>query len=161
MFRAAMAAAMLAGLAACGMTPIRGEQGTAYEPSGGTRAIASRAAELAASMVGRPYSYGGQSPASGFDCSGLVLYSYRRAGLKVPRETGEQLRYGRRIGASDLVRGDLIFFDQEGKRASHVAVYLGDGRFVHAPSTGKSVRIDSLESAYWRRHVADMRRYVD
>jgi cell wall-associated NlpC family hydrolase len=111
-------------------------------------------------MVGAPYAYGGRSPASGFDCSGLVQYSYQRAGLRVPRETSDQLNYGQRIGAPDLQRGDLIFFDQQGKRASHVAVYLGEGRFVHAPSTGKPVRIDRLDD-YWRRHVAEMRRFAN
>lgn len=160
--RAAMAAAMLMGLAACGLTPVRGEYGATEGPSGpsGPSGIANLAADHAASMVGRPYAYGGRSPASGFDCSGLVQYSYQRAGLRVPRETTDLLRYGRRIGSSDLLRGDLIFFDQEGKRASHVAVYLGNGRFVHAPSTGKSVRIDNLDG-YWQRHITETRRYAN
>ncbi len=159
--RAAMAVAMLTGLAACGLNPVRGEYGA--EESGGVSGpsgIAGRAADQAASMVGRPYAYGGGSPASGFDCSGLVQYSFRRVGLRVPRETTDQLNYGQRIGASELRRGDLIFFNQEGKSASHVAVYLGNGRFVHAPSTGKAVRIDSLDN-YWRRHIAEMRRFAN
>jgi len=159
--RAAMAAAMLTGLAACGLNPVRGEYGAGETGAvNGPAGIARLAADHAASMVGKPYAYGGQSPASGFDCSGLVQYSYRRAGLRVPRETADQLGYGQRIGASELQRGDLIFFNQEGKWASHVAVYLGNGRFVHAPATGKPVRIDPLDN-YWRRHIAEMRRYAN
>ena len=159
--RAAMAAAMLSGLAACGLNPVRGDyRGGDYGTVNGPSGIANLAADHAASMVGAPYAYGGRSPASGFDCSGLVQYSYQRAGLRIPRETSDQLNYGQRIGAPDLQRGDLIFFDQEGKRASHLAVYLGEGRFVHAPSTGKPVRIDRLDE-YWRRHVSEMRRFAN
>ena len=148
---------MASALAACGLAPIR--DGSRSEEITGD--FASRAADNAAAMVGRPYRFGGESPTTGFDCSGLVQYSFRRAGLKVPRQTDEQSRYGRRVDASDLRRGDLVFFNQDGKLASHVGVYLGHGRFVHAPSSGKHVRIDSLDSAYWRRSVADFRRFAN
>ncbi|MDH4192221.1 MAG: C40 family peptidase, partial [Betaproteobacteria bacterium] len=82
-------------------------------------------------------------------------------GLALPRQTDDQLRRGRHVSTSQLLRGDLLFFDQDGKRASHVGVYLGGGKFVHAPSTGKRVRVDSLDSAYWRRYLSDTRRYAD
>ncbi len=109
-------------------------------------------------MLGRPYRYGGAAPASGFDCSGLVYYSFRQAGVTLPHSTDQQRSISRPIRASDLRRGDLLFFDLEGKKNSHVGIYLGNGRFVHAPSTGKTVRRDRLDSPYWRKHFSEARR---
>ena len=105
---------------------------------------AAGAADQAAKMVGKPYRYGGASPA-GFDCSGLVQYSFRQAGRSVPRSTEEQ-------------RGDLLFFHQEGRKNSHVGIYVGGGEFVHAPSSGKQVRRDRLDSPYWRQYLSEARR---
>lgn len=115
-----------------------------------------RAAGHAANMVGKPYRYGGASP-SGFDCSGLVHFSYRQAGVAVPRSTEHQLRASRPVRGS-MQRGDLLFFDQEGKKKSHVGIYLGNGKFVHAPSSGKRVRTDTLDSKYWMKHLSEIRR---
>ena len=109
-------------------------------------------------MVGKPYRYGGEDP-HGFDCSGLVQYSYRQAGVNVPRSTREQKQHAKKIAAADLRRGDLVFFDQEGKRSSHVGIYVGNDQFVHAPSSGKRVRRDRLDDPYWRKHFADARRF--
>lgn len=118
---------------------------------------AERAATHAAKMVGKPYRYGGAGPSSGFDCSGLVHYSFRRAGVSVPRTTAAQFRASQPV-RGELRRGDLLFFDQEGKKRSHVGIYLGSGRFVHAPSSGKRVRIDSLDARYWKKHLDEVRR---
>jgi cell wall-associated NlpC family hydrolase len=107
-------------------------------------------------MVGKPYRYGGASP-SGFDCSGLVHFSYRQAGVAVPRSTEDQLRAAKPVRGS-MQRGDLLFFDQEGKKKSHVGIYLGNGKFVHAPSSGKRVRTDTLDSRYWKKHLSEIRR---
>jgi murein DD-endopeptidase len=123
-----------------------------------SRQSAVQASDIAASMVGKPYRYGGRSP-QGFDCSGLVYFSYRRAGLDVPRSTHSQRTSSRKVSLSRLGRGDLLFFDQEGKRSSHVGIYLGRDRFVHAPSSGKRVRIDSLNDPYWQKHLVDARRF--
>jgi cell wall-associated NlpC family hydrolase len=119
---------------------------------------AERAAGNALKMVGRPYHFGGASPTSGFDCSGLVHYSYRQVGLTLPHNTEKQRMAGKHIQKADLRRGDLIFFDQEGKKNSHVGIYLGGGRFVHAPSSGKQVRSDRLDSPYWKKHFSEARR---
>jgi cell wall-associated NlpC family hydrolase len=108
-------------------------------------------------MVGKPYRYGGSSP-SGFDCSGLVQYSYRQAGIALPRSTDEQRSASRLVKLGDLRRGDLLFFNQEGKKYGHLGIYIGDGRFVHAPSSGKSVRSDRLDSPYWKKHLSEARR---
>lgn len=119
---------------------------------------ADRAAGQALKMVGRPYRYGGATPA-GFDCSGLVQFSYRQAGVRLPRSTESQLDASAPVPRSAVRRGDLLFFDQDGKKKSHVGIYLGDGRFVHAPSSGKQVRMDRLDSPYWQRHLSDVRRF--
>ena len=115
------------------------------------------AAGHAAQMVGKPYKYGGASPA-GFDCSGLVLFSYRQAGVALPHNTAQQRRISKHVKLAELRRGDLLFFDQEGKKNSHVGIYLGGRRFVHAPSSGKHVRNDSLDSPYWKKHLSEVRR---
>jgi len=120
-------------------------------------ASADRAALYALKMVGKPYKYGGSGPA-GFDCSGLVQYSYKQAGVKLPRETGDLLRTSTPLRGSHLRRGDLLFFDQEGRKKSHVGIYLGDGKFVHAPSSGKRVRTDRIDSPYWKKHLSEARR---
>jgi murein DD-endopeptidase len=118
---------------------------------------AARAAQQASQMVGKPYRYGGSAP-NGFDCSGLVQFSYRQAGIRVPRSTGEQRRASKPVRAENLRPGDLLFFDQEGKKNSHVGIYVGNGKFVHAPSSGKQVRSDRLDMPYWRKHLSEVRR---
>ena len=120
--------------------------------------LADRAADHALRLVGKRYRYGGASPASGFDCSGLVQYSYAQAGLKLPRSTEDQRVAAQRIRVSELRRGDLVFFDQEGKKHGHVGIYVGNGEFVHAPSSGKHVRRDRLDAPYWSRHISEARR---
>jgi cell wall-associated NlpC family hydrolase len=122
-------------------------------------AYGKRAAAHAQNFIGIPYRFGGNHPGRGFDCSGLVQYSYKLAGLRVPRNTRYQFRSTRRVASNKLRRGDLLFFHQEGKRNSHVGIYIGRGQFVHAPSSGKRVKISSLKNRYWRRHLASTRRF--
>jgi cell wall-associated NlpC family hydrolase len=117
------------------------------------------AARIAASMEGKPYRYGGHTPEAGFDCAGLVYYSYQRVGMKVPRTTYTQRDKSLRVPLDQLARGDLLFFTQEGKFSSHVGIYLGNNRFIHAPSTGKRLRIDDFKSNYWQKHFVDARRF--
>jgi len=135
--------------AGCASTPIADAPGGARHQ---------QAADVAASMVGKPYRYGGTTP-QGFDCSGLVQYSFKRAGMDVPRITSTQRDMSRKVSVSGLARGDLLFFNQEGKYSSHVGIYLGRNRFVHAPSSGKNVRVDFLTDAYWQKHLVDARRF--
>jgi len=132
-------------------------QTVSSQPPAVADAVANRAADGALAMLGKPYRRRGNTPA-GFDCSGLVQYSYAKVGVTLPRETQAQRLEGRPISASDLRRGDLVFFDQEGKKSSHVGIYIGQGCFVHAPSTGGRVRTDGLEAAYWRSHFVEARR---
>jgi len=116
-----------------------------------------KAAQIAETMIGRPYKYKGDSP-EGFDCSGLVQYSYLAAGLDVPHGTKALMTRTRSIGRN-LQTGDLLFFNERGKKYSHVGIYLEDDTFVHAPSTGGSVRKDSLQDPYWKNHFIDARRF--
>ncbi len=108
--------------------------------------------EAARSMLGVPYRYGGSSPSHGFDCSGLVQYAHSQAGIEVPRTTGEQYRAALPIRRQALRPGDLVFFRTHKQRfVSHVGIYLGNGKFIHAPSSGKQVSIASLKDDYWRK----------
>ena len=107
-----------------------------------------RAAGIALDQVGVPYRYGGSTP-NGFDCSGLVQYSYNQAGVAVPRTTGQLWSAASPVGRSELRAGDLLFFSIEGKM-SHVGMYLGEQRFVHAPQSGRKVSVASLNSPYYK-----------
>lgn len=133
---------------------------TADIRKGESVSIQAQAATVAKSMVGARYRYGGNSPGKGFDCSGLVHYSYNKAGLKVARSTKTIKQASRPILASSIRKGDLVFFNQEGKRGSHVGIYGGNNQFVHAPSSGKRVRVDRLDNPYWRKHWNSIRRFV-
>lgn len=117
-----------------------------------------RAAAYATTLIGKPYRYGGATPERGFDCSGLVQYSFRQAGVALPHNTEEQRLLSRPVSLGDLRPGDLLFFNLEEKKNSHVGIYAGSGIFVHAPSTGKDVRRDRLEAPYWRKHLSETRR---
>jgi cell wall-associated NlpC family hydrolase len=110
-------------------------------------AVGETAVTVAMRQLGTPYRYGGQSP-SGFDCSGLVHFSYLQAGMAVPRTTRQLWKDSMTVSRSDLQKGDLLFFSIEGKM-QHVGLYIGDDRFIHAPSSGKYVRIESLDSDFY------------
>ncbi|MDQ3287096.1 MAG: C40 family peptidase [Pseudomonadota bacterium] len=115
----------------------------------------------AISLVGTPYAYGGNTPAGGFDCSGLVNYIYRdMLDLRLPRTSAALAAYqGPRIQPKQLTAADLVFFGRPGK-VSHVGIYVGEGRFVHAPSSGGTVRLDHLDGHYWRDHYSGAKRVL-
>ena len=111
--------------------------------------------QTAKKMLGVKYRYGGTSPSRGFDCSGLVQYSHRAAGISLPRTTGQQFASARRISRKYLRAGDLVFFKTSPSRAvSHVGIYLGNYKFIHAPSSGKRVKISSMKAKYWRKRYS-------
>jgi cell wall-associated NlpC family hydrolase len=113
-------------------------------------------------LVGTPYHYGGNSPEGGFDCSGLVQFVFRdSAGLRLPRSTRELVAIDApAVVRGDLQPGDLVFFHPGGGGASHIGIYVGEGRFVHAPSAGGTVRLDLLDTPYWRAAYAGARRVL-
>lgn len=145
-------------LAACTSTPVvkphpHAERKAVAPIPAKPRPASHRALSIAANMIGTPYRYGGTSP-RGFDCSGLVYYAYSRVGIQAPRSTKEQYRRVQRIKTSELQPGDLVFFKLSGNRVSHVGLYAGNKRFIHAPSSGKFVGYASLDNPYWRKRLA-------
>lgn len=113
----------------------------------------------ALALLGVPYRWGGNDPARGLDCSGLVRHVFKSAGVgELPRRSQEMRRVGSGVTRADLRAGDLVFFNTLGHPFSHVAIYLGDGRFVHAPGKNGQVRVDELDDRYWRARFNGARR---
>lgn len=108
--------------------------------------------EIAEKLKGKPYRYGGVTP-KGFDCSGLVHYAYGKAGLSIPRTTRDQYRASLRLPIENARPGDLLFFKINSRKLSHVGLYTGNGRFIHASTTKKRVAEASLDDPYWRKRL--------
>lgn len=116
-------------------------------------------ATAALNMLGIKYRFGGGAPSTGFDCSGLVIYAAEKSlGLKLPRQSAQIAKQGESVKRSELQEGDLVFFNTRGYRNSHVGIYLGDQKFVHAPRKGSVVRVESMDVAYWRKRYNGARR---
>ncbi|MFJ7565849.1 C40 family peptidase [Herminiimonas sp. NPDC097707] len=124
-----------------------------------------RASELALQamgMLGIRYKYGGSTPENGLDCSGLVQHIFKEAwGKDLPRTSVEISRVGEHIDKKDLQPGDLVFYNTLKRGFSHVGIYLGDRKFIHAPSPGGQVRIESMDVAYWKKRFNGGRRISD
>ena len=112
----------------------------------------------AVGLVGTPYRYGGNTPESGFDCSGLIAYVYRsRAGVVPPRTVSKLQFWGAPVDGNNIRSGDVVLFAKR-NTVTHAGIYVGEGRFVHAPSTGGEVRLESLSSKYWAAQQVAFRR---
>ena len=142
-------------MSACGHEPVRrvsvgksAAGGNVPELRTKNRTVGERAAVVALRQLGVPYVYGGSTD-QGFDCSGLVQYAYAGAGRRIPRTTSEQWRQLTPVKDRDMRVGDLLFF-RIGGSISHVGLYLGDRRFVHAPSSGRQVSVEVLDSDFYR-----------
>jgi hypothetical protein len=124
-----------------------------------------RASELAMramGMIGIRYKYGGGTPELGLDCSGLVRYVFKETwGVNLPRTSEEISKVGQRVETDELQPGDLVFYNTLRRSFSHVGIYLGDQKFVHAPAAGGRVRIESMEVAYWKKRFNGARRISD
>ncbi len=159
----------LALLAACAGHPVH-ENGSRpalamLPPRAPSAANAQRANDIlfrAMGLVGTPYRWGGNTPEGGFDCSGLVDYVYRQSvDIRLPHNAREMAASGRTIARmAELASGDLVFFTGR-SGIEHVGVYVGQGRFVHAPNSGGTVRLDDLSGSYWREHFAYGKRLLD
>ena len=149
----------LLALGGCGSTPSpRSSPIHAPAPSALSDEQAHDIAIHALGLVGTPYRYGGNTPDSGFDCSGLIGYVYRhRVGMAPPRTVAQLSGWGQPIANVELRTGDLVVFGK-GRAPTHAGIYVGEGRFVHAPSSGGTVRLDHLQSRYWSRQNASFRR---
>jgi cell wall-associated NlpC family hydrolase len=162
-WRALFMALLASALAACSSSPYRPAPPPATPevatpaprapsaPIESANPVGHSVVEAALAMLGAPYRYGGASPA-GFDCSGLVQFAYRAAGIDLPRTTESQLDAADRIDLRERRAGDLLFFRIESK-ISHVGIYVGDGEFVHAPSSGRRVSLETLGDPYWRERL--------
>ncbi len=115
----------------------------------------------AMSLADTPYRYGGKSSATGFDCSGFVGHVYRHTlNISLPRTSREISRVGKSIGQGELLPGDLVFYNTQHAPFSHVGIYIGDGKFVHSPRSGESVRTEDMQLPYWRTRYDGARRIV-
>lgn len=113
----------------------------------------------AMAYLGTRYKYGGTSPSAGFDCSGLIWYVAKESlGVDLPRAAADQAKLGTHVARAELERGDLVFFNTAGRRYSHVGIYVGDGKFLHAPSTGGKVRVETMSQRYWNSRYNGARR---
>ncbi|WER47220.1 C40 family peptidase [Cupriavidus sp. WKF15] len=151
-------------LAACAGAPASRQAGLSrapgkpmIDPSAGLEEISIQAM----SLVGTPYRYGGNTPDSGFDCSGLVRYVVARAAnVNLPRTTEAMGTRGSALDRSEVASGDLVFFNTTGRANSHVGIYVGQNRFVHAPSSGGTVRLEDMGKSYWASRYNGARRVV-
>jgi cell wall-associated NlpC family hydrolase len=115
---------------------------------------------VAAGLIGSPYRFGGADPRQGFDCSGLVFYSFDRLGVEVPRTAADQRHAAKPVTRDELTPGDLVFFRSSGRRVDHVGIYAGEGRFIHAPSKGAVVTYAYLDDPYYRAHFVSAGRLL-
>jgi cell wall-associated NlpC family hydrolase len=157
-------AALLAGCAGAPMRPApeaTGGTSSAHFDSVPGRLSAEQANDVtlyALGLVGTPYRYGGNTPEAGFDCSGLIAHVYQtRASITTPRTTAELSSWGRSVAAGGLQTGDLVLFGKS-NLANHAGIYVGAGRFVHAPSTGGTVRLERLDARHWQALLPRFRR---
>ncbi len=154
-----LAVLLVAVVAGCAPKRILLDGGAADEEPAAAADLGPRVVELAKAQIGTPYAFGGSRPQDGFDCSGLVQWTFGRQGVTLPRSVDEQCRVGRPVEADDLQPGDLVFFSIHGRdHPDHVGIYAEKHRFVHAPRTGDVVRSESLNDAWWRRRWISSRR---
>lgn len=150
-----LAAACLLAASGCGKSIIGGDGPTRYGKLSGPNVV-----KTARSQIGVPYKYGGASPKTGFDCSGLIQWSYDQYGVKVPRQASEQAKAGKAVKKGDLRYGDIVVFRISGRSGIHTGLYSGNGKFIHSPSTGKNIREDNLNTDYWKRRYVSARRVI-
>jgi cell wall-associated NlpC family hydrolase len=144
----------------CATRPPPVDRPSALSARTGSTEPVSEVAFMALALVGSPYAAGGASPEVGFDCSGLVAYVYDRALRRaLPRNTFDLARVGAAV--SEPQPGDLLFYNTQQRPFSHVGIYLGESRFVHAPSTGGAVRIEDMRLAYWTKRFDGARRVAE
>ncbi|HEX3632729.1 MAG TPA: C40 family peptidase [Casimicrobiaceae bacterium] len=147
-----------AGLAA---QPASGHAGSAERPVARVLQSAQELAIYALGLIGVDYRYGGNSPDRGLDCSGLVRYVFQEVvGVTLPRTAREMARLGGRVAPGELRAGDLVFFNTRSSAFSHVGIYLGDDRFIHAPHRGGEVEIVTMSQPYWQQRYDGARRLV-
>lgn len=132
-----------------------GEYAIALREERGEQYVRDEVVRTARSFIGVPYLWGGDSADEGFDCSGFTMAVYQYNGLMLPHSSRDQSEMGLHVSKGNLEKGDLVFFNTNNSgKVSHVGVYIGNGRFIHAPGRGKKIGIDSLDSKYYSKHYA-------
>jgi cell wall-associated NlpC family hydrolase len=127
----------------------------------GEATVRNEIVETAERFLGLPYQWGGSSTEEGFDCSGLTMAVYQLNGLDLPRTSRDQYSIGAPVDRAELAKGDLVFFAAKTRdKVSHVGVYAGDDRFIHAPGKGKTIRVDSLSDRYYVARYVGARKYL-
>jgi cell wall-associated NlpC family hydrolase len=141
--------------------PMASQARSAQGPAPGVLQRAQDLAIYALGLIGVDYKYGGSSPEHGLDCSGLVRYVFQEVvGVTLPRTSREMARLGGRVAQADLRAGDLVFFNTRSSPFSHVGIYLGDNRFIHAPHRGGEVEIVAMTQHYWQQRYDGARRLI-
>jgi cell wall-associated NlpC family hydrolase len=149
-------------ITACSTTPVSRPAETAARSPAAYNKVRNDLTLFALSLLDTPYAWGGRGPATGFDCSGLVAHVLREgSGLRVKGSAADLGRLSRPIDRADLLPGDLVFFNTLGARHSHVGVYVGDGRFVHASNPRTGVRIDALTNRYYAQRFEGAHSLLD
>lgn len=143
----------LLSLQGCGKSRVSADAPTRYGKLSGAAVV-----KTARTQIGKPYKFGGNSPKTGFDCSGLIVWSYKQYGVKVPRRAVEQAKHGKVVKKSALRQGDIVVFRIS--RTWHTGIYSGAGKFIHSPSSGKRIREDNIHSEYWKRRYYSARRII-
>jgi cell wall-associated NlpC family hydrolase len=157
-----LAASLAAMPVAWGNEQLPGERNAAMNVLHSFTDRASDLAVRAMALVGIRYQYGGDTPEHGLDCSGLVRYVFKQAwGAELPRTAAEISRVGAKVDSKDLQPGDLVFYNTLRRGFSHVGIYLGDNKFVHSPSAGNAIRIESMDLSYWKKRFNGARRIND
>ncbi len=157
-----LAASLAAMPVAWGTEQVHAERNAAMNVLHNFTDRASDLAIRAMALVGIRYQYGGNTPENGLDCSGLVRYVFKQAwGAELPRTSEEISRVGTKVDSKDLQPGDLVFYNTLRRGFSHVGIYLGDNKFIHSPSAGNSIRIESMDISYWKKRFNGARRIND
>lgn len=150
-----------------GFSQVQTANPSLQEPSAPSQALSTNSSatmnliSTAKNFIGLPYRFGGTSPTSGFDCSGFMQYVYKEtANINLPRTSSSMAQVGEKVSRDELQPGDMVFFSHSGGRISHVGMYIGEGRFIHSPSTGKSISITALNSGYWANKFVTARRVI-
>jgi cell wall-associated NlpC family hydrolase len=149
-------------LSACGSVPTTPESVRAASSRPHGSVLGREVSLYALGLIDTGYRFGGKNPEAGLDCSGMVSYVFRQAaGIRLSGSAADIARRGRPVNRRDLRPGDLVFFNTRGAPFSHVGVFIGDGRFVHAPSTNGRVRIDRMNAPYYTSRFHAARAYFD
>ena len=150
---------LLLGLVACLALSACGKTAIPFSPEasqGSGRGV--QAVHTARSVIGTPYVYGGESPSTGFDCSGLAYWVYGVSGATLPRSSRDQITAGSPVDLRAILPGDLVFFDVDG--SYHVGIYAGQGAFIHSPKSGGYVREEEMYKDFWMRRFLAARRVL-